>query len=129
MYSLTVKGKTVGEVLEKLETLQQALLNGSGPASVTLTARPQEEKISIPKKKKAKAEPEETFELGDESTEDSPKAKAPILSLDKDIIPAFQKYSSDHSRDQAIKVLKKFKVASVYDLKPEIFLKVLEELQ
>ncbi len=61
--------------------------------------------------------------LGEEEVEEEaeeappPAKKAKKIDLNKDLIPALQAYSKKHSREKAGKILAKFKVKSVLDLK------------
>lgn len=70
---------------------------------------------------------EETFDLGDTAQEMEAKPKK-VLTLDV-VIDAFKAYVDSHSRDEAIAVLKTFKVKAVKDLKPEQYPEVLELLE
>lgn len=70
---------------------------------------------------------EETFDLGDTAQDMEAKPKK-VLTLDV-VIDAFKAYVDSHSRDEAIAVLKTFKVKAVKDLKPEQYPEVLELLE
>lgn len=56
------------------------------------------------------------------------KAKAETLSLDDDIIPAFQKYAKKHSREKAAKIIAKFKAKKVQEISPKHYSEVLKLL-
>lgn len=80
-------------------------------------------------------EEKETVENEDDDLdldeEEAPKkvAKpAKTLSLEKDIIPAFRAYKDEHSLKEAKKVLARFKVENVHDLKPALYKDVLKVL-
>ena len=85
--------------------------------------------VETPSKKTKKAS-EEEFSLGDETetadTEDHEEEKH--YDLKRDLIPALQKYAKDNSREDAAKILKKFKTKSVHDLKVSDYPAVMEML-
>lgn len=81
-------------------------------------------------KKKAK-EVEETFDLDaatDDLTKDEPEVEAVKKISQTDVIKAFQVYAGANSRVEAAKVLARFKVKSVKDLKDTDYEKVLKLL-
>jgi hypothetical protein len=55
--------------------------------------------------------------------------KGKALTLEADIIPAFQKFAKDHSREKAAKVLAKFKAKNVKELAPKHYADVLKLLK
>lgn len=75
-------------------------------------------------KKTKVAEPEESFDLGDDVTEEAEET----LTLD-DMILAFKAYAGKHTREKAGKILTKYGVKSVRDLKPEQYSEVLAILK
>lgn len=80
------------------------------------------------KTKKAKtAESEESFDLGDTTIEEITEETEPTKTLD-DVITAFKAYATKHSREKAGKVLSKFNVKSVRDLKTTQYVEVLKVL-
>ncbi len=74
---------------------------------------------------------EETEETEDDIDEAPPAKvkKAKVLSLEADMIPAFQAYAKKHSREKAGKILNKFKVKAVRDLPPAKFPEILALLK
>lgn len=77
----------------------------------------------IKEKKKAKKEEAETFDL-DAAVEEETKK----ITL-TEVIKAFQNYATKHSRQEAAKILAKFKAKSVKDMKEEHYEKALKLLQ
>lgn len=71
---------------------------------------------------------EETEEEEESGESESEEEEAPSVSL-QDVIGAFQKYAKKNSREDAAKVLKKFKVKSVKDLKKDQYPAVLKALK
>lgn len=70
------------------------------------------------------------FGLGDDEEEAEEKpAKKSALSLDKDVIPAFQKFAKKHSKEAAFKILKKYGVKAVRDLPATKYTEVLKLLK
>lgn len=69
------------------------------------------------------------FDLGFEEPPPAPvkaaAAPAPKLSLEKDVIPAFQSFAKRHSREKASNILGSLGVRSVRDLKPEQYAQVI----
>lgn len=113
--------------------------------------RPSKEEVAARAAKEAEAEAddlgfetedeeaEEVEEVSDEEAEEAEEEEAPPVErkgakkakaydLNKDIIPAFQKYAKDHSREKAAKVLSKFKAAKVSDLDPKHYGEVIKLL-
>lgn len=78
------------------------------------------------KKAKVLAEAEEQFDLGDDEEEEDKKKNT--LSL-KDIIAGFKAYAADNGRDEALKILKKYKVKNVNELKKDSYHKVMNDLE
>ncbi len=76
------------------------------------------------------SEEESDFE-GEEEEEEKPakKAKAAAIDLDKDIIPAFQKFAAKHSREKAQKILGKYKAKNVRQLPVEKYGEILKLLK
>lgn len=62
----------------------------------------------------------------DDDEEEKKPAKGKKLSLEKDILPAFQAYAKKHGRPKAAAILKKFKVKSVRELPPAKFAEALK---
>jgi hypothetical protein len=67
-------------------------------------------------------------ELDEEVEEKKPKKSAVATITLEQVLDAAKKYAKKHSREKAAKVLKKFKVASVRDLKPAQFKEALQAL-
>lgn len=114
------------EVAEELRTVAATLDGGKAVAA--------EKTEKVSKKKKKEEAEEEEFDLGDaeeteEETETEEEEETEVEEEDdttiEDVIGAFQKYAKKHSREKAAKVLAKFKVKSVRDLKPANFSQVL----
>lgn len=82
--------------------------------------------------RKAVATTNDDYDLGetDEKTEDDSEedTSEAALTLDGDIIPAFQAYAKKHSREKAAKVLAKYKVTSVRELPEKTWNDVLKTL-
>jgi len=70
---------------------------------------------------------QEEFDLGDAEEVEEPKKMKAIT--EDDMIKAFKAYANEHSREKAGKILAKFGVKSVRDLKAAEYGKVLKTLQ
>ena len=79
-----------------------------------------------PKGKKSKPAPEveepEDMDLGEEEDSEDEDQELDLA----DVIEALKAYAKKTSRDDAKKILKKFKVKSVQDLKPDQYAKIIE---
>lgn len=88
----------------------------------------EEAKTALKSAKGKKAAPaaaeEEDFDLGGE--EEAVEEKKITV---KDMISAFKAYADANSREDAGKILKKYKVKSVHDIKPELYSKILAEIE
>lgn len=62
------------------------------------------------------------------TTSKSGKTKGKALTLEGDIIPAFQNFAKKHSREKAAKILAKFKAKKVTELSPNSYGEVLSLL-
>lgn len=91
----------------------QAILSKLGSAPATF-------------KKAAPVEEEETEETEEEETEEEEASEEPTRA---DVIAALQAYAEANSRPKAMKILSKFKVKSVKDLKKSDYAKVIEALE
>lgn len=84
----------------------------------------------------AEAETEEAEETETEEAEAEPEEeekpeppKAPKLTLEKHIIPAFQAYAKKHTREKAGEILTKYKVKSVRDLPADKYAEIMKKLK
>jgi len=132
-YTLHLEAETLDGLLKELEIVSQKM----GLKAAIEKSEAKEEAPEEPKKKerkaKAKVEEEETFDLGsDEETEDDADDEADAeddnWDVEKDIIPAFKAYAKEHSREKALKVLKKYGAKSVHDLATKDYQKVMHDI-
>lgn len=101
----------------------RSLANMLDPQDVVVGPSPTAKPITGKTKPPAKpVEEEEEFNLGETEEE------APVKVTIKDVVTGFQAYAKANGRDEAAKILKKFKVKNVHDLKPEQYAKALEDV-
>ena len=117
--------KTRGAILQLAKSLDLATDTVAGKESQEVSAPAKNGKAAAPTKnsKAAKSAAQETEEvdLGFEDT--ASEDETPTFA---DVVAAFQSYSAKYSREEAGKILRKFKVKSVKDLKPEQYKDVLK---
>lgn len=125
--TVTITG-TIREITLALHALENAKgINQDEPAceGSEVKAEPEKRKRRTKAEMEAEAkveapEPEEEVDLGE--------VEEKKLSLENDVIPAFQKYAKKYDRAKAGAVLAKFGVRSVRDLPADKYAAVLEVL-
>jgi hypothetical protein len=105
--------------LEKAMSAQTTANDEDAPEEKTVRSVAKNKAAAVAKKA-AKSDDDEAFDLGAE--ESNADDEAPEVTK-KDLIAACR-----DNRETAIKVLKKLKVSSVHDLKPNQYAKVLAEI-
>jgi len=91
-------------------------------ATLTHSAMPAK---TLAKAAKAVAQVEESFDLGDDDAPPADEPEAPKPPTLENVIDGFKAYVAKHDREKAAKVLGKFKVKSVRELKQEQYADVL----
>lgn len=123
MLELKVIGDTLEEIFEKMKAMTSHIVI-TGNVEIhpdTFKKEPvisYEEEEEKPKAKRGrpakKVEPEQV-----EMDEDVLGGEEKELTIEDDVMPAFVAYVQKHSKDEAKKILAKFKVKAVRELKPE----------
>lgn len=117
---LVLEGDDLDCIIKEAESFLKRACFADKPEDVSEEKSPPAKKTAK-KEKEVEEETDEEFSLGDEKDEKE-------LTLKSDIIPALQAYAREHSREDAAKILKKFKVKAVHDLKAEDYPAVMKAL-
>lgn len=135
-FAITVGAESIEDLATQLKAIVAKLESKKDSSSAAAGSIPKEThapKVSAKKGNGGDAIP--PLAAGEEEDAlDIPEAAAdmekevPKLSLTKHVIPAFKKYAEENSREDALKVLKSFKVKSVSELKPTQYKAVLNSL-
>lgn len=119
-----------GTKMELIEQLMEFANTLAPTASVAAPVKEAKTAKRAAKEPEPEAEePEEEIDLGEEMDEEESDEEE--LSLDKDVVPAFQAFvkKGDKQRAKAGKIVASYKVKSVRDIPPAKFKEVLAQLR